>query len=99
MKPVWGRFDATNIIDPAVGVITNLSIEHTQYLGTTIQALATEKGGIIKPFTPLVTSVSQPSGIRTLRQIAKEKMRRSISTNRIFLSAKPRTKRQSHIGG
>lgn len=68
-----GRFDATNIIEPAVGVITNLSIEHTQYLGTTIQALATEKGGIIKPFTPLVTSVSQPSGIRTLKQIAKEK--------------------------
>ena len=68
-----GRFDATNIIDSAVGVITNLSIEHTQYLGTTIQALATEKGGIIKPFTPLVTSVSQPSGIRTLKQIAKEK--------------------------
>jgi dihydrofolate synthase / folylpolyglutamate synthase len=68
-----GRFDATNIIDPAVGVITNLSIEHTQYLGTTIQALATEKGGIIKPGIPVVTSVSQPSGIRTLKQIAKEK--------------------------
>lgn len=69
-----GRFDATNIIDPAVSVITNLSIEHTQYLGTTIQALASEKGGIIKSGTPLVTSVHQPSGIRTLKRIAREKM-------------------------
>jgi dihydrofolate synthase/folylpolyglutamate synthase len=68
-----GRFDATNIIEPSLGVITNLSIEHTQYLGTTIPALATEKGGIIKPETPLVTSVHQPSGIRILKQIAKEK--------------------------
>ncbi len=68
-----GRFDATNIVQPTVSVITNLSIEHTQYLGTTIQALATEKGGIIKAFTPVVTSVNQPSGIRTLKQIAKEK--------------------------
>jgi dihydrofolate synthase/folylpolyglutamate synthase len=68
-----GRFDATNIIEPAVGIITNLSIEHTQYLGTTIQALATEKGGIIKTGTPLVTSVHQPSGNRILRQIAKDK--------------------------
>ncbi len=68
-----GRFDATNIIDPAVSVITNLSIEHTQYLGTTIQALASEKGGIIKSGTPLVTSVHQPSGIRTLKRIAREK--------------------------
>ncbi|MEX1300389.1 MAG: folylpolyglutamate synthase/dihydrofolate synthase family protein [Desulfotignum sp.] len=67
-----GRFDATNIIEPALGVITNLSIEHTQYLGTTIQALATEKGGIIKPGAPLVTSVHQPSGIRILKQIARE---------------------------
>ncbi|MDZ7667244.1 MAG: folylpolyglutamate synthase/dihydrofolate synthase family protein [Desulfotignum sp.] len=68
-----GRFDATNIIEPLLGVITNLSIEHTQYLGTTIPALATEKGGIIKPATPMVTSVHQPSGIRILKQIAKEK--------------------------
>ncbi|MDT8380313.1 MAG: folylpolyglutamate synthase/dihydrofolate synthase family protein [Desulfotignum sp.] len=68
-----GRFDATNIIEPSVGVITNLSIEHTQYLGTTIQALAMEKGGIIKSGIPLVTSVHQPSGIRILKQIAREK--------------------------
>ncbi len=68
-----GRFDATNIVLPKISVITNLSIEHTEYLGSTIQALAREKGGIIKENTPLVTAVSQPSGIAVLKKLAKEK--------------------------
>ncbi|MDA3917644.1 MAG: bifunctional folylpolyglutamate synthase/dihydrofolate synthase [Deltaproteobacteria bacterium] len=68
-----GRFDATNIIKPKVSVITNLSIEHTDYLGNTIKALAKEKGGIIKACTPVVTGVSQPSGLKVIKKIAKEK--------------------------
>jgi dihydrofolate synthase/folylpolyglutamate synthase len=68
-----GRFDATNIITPKVSVITNLSIEHTDYLGHTIKDLAREKGGIIKPGVPAVTAVSQPSGIDKLTQIAKDR--------------------------
>ena len=67
-----GRFDATNIIIPKVSVITNLSIEHADYLGHTIRDLAREKGGIIKPGVPVVTAVSQPSGIDKLTQIAKD---------------------------
>jgi len=69
-----GRFDATNIIKPKVSVITNLSIEHTEYLGNTIKALAKEKGGIIKTGTPVVTGVSQPSGLKVIKNIAKEKL-------------------------
>ncbi len=65
-----GRFDATNITIPSVSVITNLSIEHTDYLGSTIQALAKEKGGIIKRRTPLVTAVSQASGKAVLKKLA-----------------------------
>lgn len=68
-----GRFDATNIITPKVSVITNLSIEHTDYLGHTIRDLAREKGGIIKPGVPAVTAVSQPSGIGKLTQVAKDR--------------------------
>ncbi|MBA3009955.1 MAG: bifunctional folylpolyglutamate synthase/dihydrofolate synthase [Proteobacteria bacterium] len=68
-----GRFDATNLILPEVSVITNLSIEHTEYLGSTIKALAWEKGGIIKQNTPVVTGVSQPSGLGVIRQIASDK--------------------------
>ena len=65
-----GRFDATNIITPKVSVITNLSIEHTDYLGNTIKALAKEKGGIIKASTPVVTAVSQPSGLKVIKNTA-----------------------------
>jgi len=43
-----GRFDATNIIKPQVSIITNLSIEHTDYLGNTIKDIAREKGGIFQ---------------------------------------------------
>jgi dihydrofolate synthase/folylpolyglutamate synthase len=68
-----GRFDATNVIKPVVSVITNLSIEHTDYLGNTIKALAKEKGGIIKHNSPVVTGVSQPSGLAVIKQTAKEK--------------------------
>ena len=67
-----GRFDATNVIIPETCVITNLSIEHTEYLGKTIRALAWEKGGIIKPYVPVVTAVSQPSGRGVLENIAKD---------------------------
>ena len=68
-----GRFDATNVIKPQVSVITNLSIEHTDYLGNTIKDLAKEKGGIIKLSTPVVTGVYQPSGLDVIKQIAKER--------------------------
>jgi len=68
-----GRFDATNIIKPQVSIITNLSIEHTDYLGNTIKDIAREKGGIIKENTPVVTGVSQPSGLKTIQKIAKER--------------------------
>ncbi len=68
-----GRFDATNVIKPEISVITNLSIEHTDYLGKTIKALAKEKGGIIKKNTPAVIGVSQPSGLAVIKKLAKEK--------------------------
>lgn len=68
-----GRFDATNIVEPAVSIISNLSIEHTDYLGGTIRELAVEKGGIIKENTPLVTGVTQPSGLSKLFETAREK--------------------------
>jgi dihydrofolate synthase/folylpolyglutamate synthase len=56
-----GRLDATNTIQPAVSVITNISLEHRLYLGNTIAAIADEKAGIIKPGTPVVTGVTQRS--------------------------------------
>ena len=49
-----GRLDATNIITPLISVITNIGIDHTQFLGNTLEAIAGEKAGIIKPRIPVV---------------------------------------------
>lgn len=49
-----GRLDSTNIITPLVSVITNISFDHTQFLGETLPAIATEKAGIIKPGVAVV---------------------------------------------
>lgn len=49
-----GRLDATNIITPLLSVITNIGLDHTQFLGTTLREIAFEKGGIIKKNVPVV---------------------------------------------
>ncbi len=49
-----GRLDSTNIITPILSVITNISMDHTQFLGSTLAQIATEKAGIIKPGVPVV---------------------------------------------
>lgn len=49
-----GRLDATNIITPLVSVITNIGLDHTQFLGNTLESIAYEKAGIIKPGIPVV---------------------------------------------
>lgn len=49
-----GRLDSTNIITPLVSVITNIGLDHTQFLGTTLELIAFEKAGIIKPEIPVV---------------------------------------------
>lgn len=51
-----GRFDATNVINPEVVVINDISMDHTEYLGDTIEKIAFEKAGIIKPGVPVITS-------------------------------------------
>jgi dihydrofolate synthase/folylpolyglutamate synthase len=53
-----GRLDATNIIQPLISVITNVSLDHVQYLGHSVEQIAHEKSGIIKPFVPIVLSES-----------------------------------------
>lgn len=59
-----GRLDSTNIISPICSVITNISLDHTQYLGTTLAAIATEKAGIIKPNTPIVIGQARDISVR-----------------------------------
>ena len=54
-----GRLDSTNIIKPLLSVITNISLDHTQFLGKTISEIAGEKAGIIKPGVPVVIGETQ----------------------------------------
>ena len=49
-----GRLDSTNIIKPLISVVTNIGFDHTQFLGNTLEAIASEKAGIIKNDTPIV---------------------------------------------
>jgi dihydrofolate synthase / folylpolyglutamate synthase len=55
-----GRLDATNIITPIVSVITNIGLDHVQFLGNTLEAIAFEKAGIIKPSIPVVIGEYTP---------------------------------------
>jgi dihydrofolate synthase/folylpolyglutamate synthase len=55
-----GRFDLTNVIEPAVSVITSIGIDHTETLGETIEEIAWHKAGIIKPGRPAVSAVIEP---------------------------------------
>lgn len=68
-----GRLDATNILTPELSIISNISMEHSFYLGNTLADIAGEKGGIIKPNTPVVTGVRQKTATDVLRRIAAER--------------------------
>ncbi|MDY6861404.1 MAG: folylpolyglutamate synthase/dihydrofolate synthase family protein [Thermodesulfobacteriota bacterium] len=67
-----GRLDATNVVMPEVSVITNISLEHQQYLGETLEEIAGEKAGIIKRTVPVVTGVTQDTIIKMYEAVAKE---------------------------
>jgi len=65
-----GRLDSTNIIMPTLSIITNISYDHMQFLGNTLEEIAFEKAGIIKPDVPVVIG---ESGNRSLKSIFKWK--------------------------
>jgi len=68
-----GRFDATNVVTPQISVITTISPEHQRSLGETIDSIAFEKAGIIKPKVPVVCGVKAPAALRVIRRRAREK--------------------------
>lgn len=68
-----GRLDSTNIINPEVSVITNISLEHTQILGDTLDKIAFEKAGIIKSNVPVVIGEKHPETVPVFNKIVSEK--------------------------
>ncbi len=68
-----GRFDSTNVLEPLVTVITKIDIDHTEYLGDTIEKIAFEKGGIIKNNTPAVVARNDSAALEVLRECARSR--------------------------
>ncbi len=68
-----GRLDSTNIITPLLSVITNIGLDHTQFLGHTLKAIAGEKAGIIKESVPVVIGETQPETKPVFERVAAER--------------------------
>ena len=71
-----GRFDATNVLNPLVSVITNVDYDHEVFLGTTIPQIAAEKAGIIKAYTPVITATSRPEAVQVIEETCLQKKAR-----------------------
>lgn len=63
-----GRLDATNVVSPEVGVITTISLDHTEVLGDSLAAVAAEKAGIIKPGMTVVSAPQPPAAARVIEE-------------------------------
>ncbi len=70
-----GRLDSTNVINPLVSVITNIGLDHTQFLGDTLEKIAVEKAGIIKEKTPVIIGETQED----IKHVFEDKAKHCIS--------------------
>jgi len=87
-----GRLDSTNIIHPELAIITNISLDHTNLLGDTIENIATEKAGIIKNKTPVIIGRRQKETISIFKNTSKRK-------NAILIYASPKKDYASDLKG
>ena len=67
-----GRLDATNVCNPAISVITKIGLDHCDWLGDTVEKIAAEKAGIVKPGVPVVLGRNEPAVIEVVRRRAAE---------------------------
>ncbi|HFC09744.1 MAG TPA: bifunctional folylpolyglutamate synthase/dihydrofolate synthase [Chloroflexi bacterium] len=82
-----GRLDATNVVHPLVSVITPISYDHTAILGNTLEAIAGEKAGIIKPGVPVVMAPQPPEARQRIAAVAAEREAPLIEVGRDWLYA------------
>ena len=67
-----GRLDATNIVDPLLSIVTDISLDHTEWLGSTIAAIAREKAGILRRRGTMITLPQHPEANQVLGEVAAE---------------------------
>ncbi len=89
-----GRLDSTNIIEPEVSLITNIGYDHVEMLGDTIEKIAFEKAGIIKPGVPVVISELQEETALVFNTVAKERKSKIIFAGEVI----PGTYKTSLLG-
>ncbi|WP_158860687.1 bifunctional folylpolyglutamate synthase/dihydrofolate synthase [Lunatibacter salilacus] len=68
-----GRLDSTNVITPLLSIITNIGLDHVQFLGTTLEEIAGEKAGIIKEGVPVIIGETQKETSPVFTQISRER--------------------------
>lgn len=79
-----GRLDSTNIVTPVLSIITNVGHDHMEILGDSLEQVAAEKAGIIKPGVPVVTACEQPEVLRVIERTAKGKNASLYAMDRQF---------------
>ena len=77
-----GRFDATNVVTPAAAVITSIDLDHQQFLGATLEAIAFEKAGVIKTGTLVVCGEAKPPAAEVVRRVCREREARLVEPMR-----------------
>jgi dihydrofolate synthase/folylpolyglutamate synthase len=92
-----GRLDATNISDPCISVITDVALDHQQYLGDTIAQIAMEKAGIIRQNGVLVTLPQHPEANDAIGRIAVERNARGVSATKYVPNVTPGAARFDHL--
>lgn len=68
-----GRLDATNVLRPEVSVITSIALDHCEILGDSVEKIAREKGGIIKPGIPVVVGLLEEEAMKAIEEICRER--------------------------
>ena len=89
-----GRLDGTNLINPELSIITNIGLDHTQFLGNTLVKIAEEKAGIIKPRTPIIIGETQ----RNIKQVFELRAKK-LSSPLIFADKQKSVKFESDLIG
>ncbi len=93
-----GRFDATNVVTPMACAVTTISLDHQEYLGTTLSSIAFEKAGIIKPGVPVVLGRLEDDAWRTIEQVARERQAPVFRINENFRTEGETTRQFSYRG-
>ena len=93
-----GRFDATNVVTPMACAVTTISLDHQEYLGSTLSSIAFEKAGIIKPGVPVVLGRLEVDAWRTIEQVARERQAPVFRVQEDFRTEGETTRQFSYRG-